>query len=121
MLRILLSAIMSCVAFVPLSALAADPPSLELKEGDRVVVLGATFVERMQSYNYFETALIAGYPDRNFIVRNLGWSGDNVFGRARARFGDQNEGFRHLTAHIDQLKPTVILVAYGANEAYEGA
>lgn len=103
------------------AALCAAPPDLEFKEGERVVLLGATSIERMQTYNYFETALVAGYTDRNFIVRNLGWSGDNVFGRARARFGDQNEGFRHLTAHIDQLKPTVILVAYGANEAYAGA
>lgn len=116
-LAFLFSALCSPAAF------AADAPTnpLEFVEGDRVVILGATFVERMGTHHYFETALVAGYPDRSFIVRNLGWSGDNVWGRARARFGDQNEGFRHLTAHIDQLKPTVILVAYGANEAYEGA
>jgi lysophospholipase L1-like esterase len=92
----------------------------ELLDGDRVVLLGNTFIEREQSYGYLETALTAYWPDRNITFRNLGWSGDTVTGIARARFGSVAEGFRHLTEHVYAVKPTVIFVGYGANESFAG-
>lgn len=100
------------------SAHAAE--SWELKDGDRVVLLGNTLIERAQSYDYWETALIAAHPQQNITFRNLGWSGDNVFGEARAGFGTVADGFNHLREHVLSLKPTVILVGYGENEAYAG-
>lgn len=90
----------------------------ELREGDRVVFLGATFIERMQTCEQVETYLTAGQPGVTF--RNLGWSGDNVFGEARALFGSRDDGFRRLEADLKATKPTVVLVAYGANEAHAG-
>jgi len=96
------------------------PWKFDLKDGDRVVFLGATFIEREGQWGYLEAALTARYPDRNITFRNLGWSGDTVWGEARARFGDQREGFNHLTRFLRGASPTVILVAYGHNESYEG-
>ena len=90
----------------------------ELREGDRVVFLGATFIERMQTCEQVETYLTAGQPGVTF--RNLGWSGDNVFGEARALFGSRDDGFRRLEADLKATQPTVVLVAYGANEAHAG-
>ena len=92
----------------------------ELVDGDRVVFLGNTFIEREQAYGYLETALTIRWPDRNITFRNLGWSGDTVTGIARARFGNVDEGFRHLEEHVHAAKPTVIFVYYGTNEAFEG-
>ncbi len=110
---------LSLVAFVAISpARAADPPKLELKDGDRIVYLGNTFAERDQSYGYLETLLTIGHPDISFTFRNLGWSGDTVWGDARARFGTRADGFAHLKEHVLALKPTVILVAYGMNESF---
>jgi hypothetical protein len=60
------------------------------------------------------------YPDKNITFRNLGWSGDTVWGEAQARFGGPAEGFRHLKEHITALKPTVIIAGYGLNESYTG-
>ena len=100
------------------TALAAPP--FELKDGDRVVFLGGTFIEREQSYGYLETLLTSRFPDRNITFRNLGWSGDTVWGEARSRFGPPAEGFAHLKAHVDDLKPTVIFVNYGLNESFAG-
>src|SRR5215510_1122253 len=57
----------------------AAPPKFELVEGDRVVFIGNTFVERDIQNNYLETLLTASYPNRNITFRNLGWSGDTVF------------------------------------------
>lgn len=92
----------------------------ELLEGDRVVFLGNTFIERAQSYGHLETALTARWPERNVTFRNLGWSGDTVTGIARARFGTVADGFKHLTEHVYALKPTLIFLGYGANEAFAG-
>jgi len=90
----------------------------ELRAGDRVVLLGATLIERMQTCEQIETWLTTAQPGVTF--RNLGWSGDNVFGEARALFGSREDGFRRLEADLKATQPTVILVAYGTNEAHEG-
>ncbi|HQR43545.1 MAG TPA: hypothetical protein PLX97_12700, partial [Gemmatales bacterium] len=55
-----------------------------IREGDRVVLIGGALIEREQQYGYLETMLHAMHPDRKFTVRNLGWSGDTVWGDARA-------------------------------------
>jgi lysophospholipase L1-like esterase len=107
-----------CVA-TPVQAQPSQPP-FELKDGDRVVLLGGTFIERDQTYGYLETLLTARYPDRAITFRNLGWSGDTVWGEARSRFGPPAEGFAHLKQHVEALKPTVIFVNYGLNESYAG-
>lgn len=101
-------------------AIAADPPKIDLKDGDRIVYLGNTFAEQDQSYGYLETLLTIRNPNINFTFRNLGWSGDTVWGDARARFGTRADGFKHLKEHVLALKPTVILVAYGTNESFAG-
>lgn len=93
---------------------------MEWREGDRVVLLGGTLVERMQLHNYFEALLSSGYADRNLTFRNLGWSGDNVFGHARAVFGAPDDGFKRLEKDLDQAKPTLLLLHYGGNEAHQG-
>ena len=57
------------------AALPVDPATandLELKAGDRVVLLGGTFFERMQAYGVDEAALAAGYAGRDITVRNPG-------------------------------------------------
>ena len=99
---------------------APDPPKLELKDGDRVVWIGNTLVEREQRYGYWETALHAAYPKTSFTVRNLGWSGDTVYGDARAGFDTPEKGFERLVSLTLELKPTVIFVSYGQNESFDG-
>lgn len=93
---------------------------LVLRDDDCVVLIGSTLIEREQRDGYWETALTSRFPDRNILFRNLGWSGDTVFGEARAGFGSPADGFRHLKEHVLSLKPTVLLVGYGSNEAFEG-
>ena len=94
--------------------------AFSLRDGDRVVLVGSTLIEREQRYGYWETALTRRYPNKSIIFRNLGWSGDTVFGDARAGFGNQADGFRHLKEHVLALKPTVIILGYGTNESFEG-
>ena len=112
--------------FLSLTLLAARPPALsaadkfEFKGGDKVVLIGSTLIEREQRYGYWEAALTARNPDKNITFRNLGWSGDNVWGEARAGFGTVADGYKHLIDHVKAEKPTVIIVGYGTNESFAG-
>jgi lysophospholipase L1-like esterase len=92
----------------------------ELKDGDRVVLVGGALIEREQRYGYWEAALTSRWPQRNITFRNLGWSGDNVWGDARAGFGTRADGFKLLKDHVLSLNPTVIVLAYGGNESFDG-
>src|SRR5829696_1268978 len=105
------------VLVLPASAPAAPA---EFKATDRVVLIGSTLIEREQRYGYWEALLTARYP--GIKVRNLGWSGDDVFGTARKAFDlDKPDiGRQRLVELALAEKPTVILIAYGANEAFEG-
>src|SRR5438477_2867742 len=107
----------SALLAAALAAPAADPApkSFEFKDGDRVVWIGNTLVEREQRYGYWETALLGKFPDRGIAFRNLGWSGDTVFGDARAGFDSPKQGYERLVSLTLELKPTVIFVSYGTN------
>ncbi len=96
---------------------AAD---FQFRDGDRVVLIGSTLIEREQRYGYWEAALTAANPDKNITFRNLGWSGDTVWGEARADFGTAADGYKHLIEHVKAEKPTVIIVGYGTNESFAG-
>ncbi len=92
----------------------------QLQDGDRVLFLGNTVIEREQRYGYWESALTTRYADKDIVFRNLGWSGDTVFGEARARFGSQSDGFDHLEVHVHAARPSVIICNYGSNAIFAG-
>jgi hypothetical protein len=91
----------------------------ELKHGDRVVFLGNAFFEREGRDGYIETMLTTRYPGRRITFRNLGWSGDTVWGETRGSF-EPEKGYQNLIDLIAELKPTVIFLAYGNEEAFAG-
>ena len=94
--------------------------ALEFQDGDRVVLIGDAFLERDHDLAQIETTLTARYPDRAIQFRNLGWTGDTVWGDSRAAFETAKEGFERRAAVVKELKPTVLLVAYGMNESFAG-
>tara|TARA_R110000850_G_scaffold85842_3_gene185118 strand:+ start:745 stop:1761 length:1017 start_codon:yes stop_codon:yes gene_type:complete len=90
-----------------------------IRSNDRVALIGSTLVERARLYGHLESSLhLAAGPDvQNVVFRNLGWSGDSVFGDSRAYFGTPEEGRDRLSKNISEIKPTVVLFCYGAGEA----
>jgi lysophospholipase L1-like esterase len=105
-----------------LAAPAEPPKPFEFKDGDRIVWIGNTLVEREQRYGYWEAALLAANADKKITLRNLGWSGDTVLAEARGRFDFANPDacLKQLVNLTLELKPTVIFVSYGTNESFEG-
>jgi lysophospholipase L1-like esterase len=108
------------VAAAPLSRGAPPAEKLELRDGDRVAFLGNTFFEREQSHSYLETLLATRFPDRNVTFRNIAWSGDTVFGHARAAFDTPEQGFERLIKVARDVKPTVLFISYGMGESFDG-
>jgi lysophospholipase L1-like esterase len=116
---------LSCVAgllilLAPREAQADQPPRLELKDGDRIILVGDTLIERDQRYGYLETLISISNPDKNLVFRNLGWSGDTVGGVSRAGFDRPEAGFEQLRQQILAARPTVVIVGYGMADSFAG-
>lgn len=115
--------LLPCLAFLALGvsfpSLRAANAAVEFKEGDRVVLLGSTIIEREQKFGTLETQLVLALGEKKVSVRNLGWSGDSVFGVARSYFGPPSEGIERLSKHLDLFKPTVLVTCYGHDVALD--
>lgn len=100
-------------------AAPSQPTAFEFKDGDRLVLIGNTVFEREQRYGAFEPRLDLALGGTKVSVRNLAWSGDTVFGHARSYFGPPEEGLQRLSTHLEMLKPTVAMLCYGSELAFE--
>ncbi len=87
---------------------------LELKEGDRVVFIGNTLLERSQHFGYFEAMLHQRFPGHRFVVRNLAWPADTPDLQPRPK------NFADLEQHLTHEKADVIFAAFGFNESFAG-
>jgi glucose/arabinose dehydrogenase len=106
------------VLLVSTQPAAADLPAqtsrLELKKGDRIIVIGNTLAERMQYCGHFETLLHSRFPELELVFHNLGYSADEVTLRPRqARFSDHGHTLK-------DERPDVLIAAFGLNESFAG-
>ena len=124
-------------------AVAADPAKapvpLSLEPGDRLVLLGGTFAERMGQFGYFETLLASRRARLRLTLRSLAWPADEVTRRewqfalirymgGRKGWADGGEvllqprprDFGNVYSHLKQQKPTVLLMCFGFNESFQG-
>lgn len=109
--------LVACVFSLPAATTAQ---MVELRDGDRVVILGGTFVEREGQFGFIETAVTAAFPDRKIVFRNLGWSGDTVWAESRGIFDQPAAGYQRMIEMVREQKPTVVVLAYGQNESFAG-
>ena len=98
----------------PIAAQTAGSAPLELRRGDRVILLGNTLAERMQHFNHFETLLMTRFADLRLAVRNLGWSADTITLQPRPL------NFGTTPTHLYRQKADVILAFFGLNESFLG-
>ncbi|MCF0065152.1 GDSL-type esterase/lipase family protein [Dyadobacter chenwenxiniae] len=108
---------------LPTPSVSAQTNSAEaftLKDGDRVVFLGNSIFENDFQYGYLELALTTRFADKGVTFRNLGWTGDNVWGEARSTYTNPPTPYEHLMEDITKTQPTVVFLGYGGVEAQDG-
>jgi len=91
--------------------------AFRFRDGDHVLLLGGTFVERAQTFGHLESTLTAEAPEHNVTFRNLGWSADTVFAESRGIFDTPAAGYERMIEHVRAEEPSVIILFYGQNEA----
>ena len=109
-----------CCAILAAPAEAPSKNPFLFENGDRVVFLGGTLIEREQKYGYWELALTLLNRDKNVIFRNMGWSGDTVYCESRGSFDGPKKGYENTMALLKELKPTVVVICYGHVESFDG-
>jgi lysophospholipase L1-like esterase len=124
-----LGAGLAIISTVPTAGKAAAP--FQLREKDHIGIIGNTLAERMQYDGWLETMLQARFPKHKLVVRNLGFSGDDITTRLRSKnFGTPDEWLRGRAAPIGgyednrldgaNTKVDVIFAFFGYNESYAG-
>lgn len=99
---------MTCITIEPAAA------QFEFKKGDHVCLVGNALGERLQHQNWFETLLHQNLADKQLVVRNLCFPGDEPFHRERSEnFGSPDDHLRHS-------KASVVVYFFGFNESFAG-
>ncbi|OYV05708.1 MAG: hypothetical protein CFE26_10185, partial [Verrucomicrobiales bacterium VVV1] len=105
-------ALLLALILVPSSAFAASP-AFEIVDGDRVMLLGDTLLEREATYGHLETRMHEQFPAAHFSVRNIAWSAETPLGWSRASFDPADKGIDRLKEHIALVQPTVAILGFG--------
>lgn len=92
-----------------------------LRAGDRVAWLGGTLVERAAETGALETETLLRAPLAGLSFVNLGWSGDDYTGRARAVFGSPEDGKARRLNDLRLSGASVVVIAYGMSELLDNS
>ncbi len=104
----------SAFLLVLCASCSLSPPTLQVQKGDHVIFVGNTLAERMQYFGHFETLLHARFPEHELVVRNLGYSADEISFRPRSlNFGSPDD-------HLTMWEADVIVAFFGFNESFAG-
>jgi len=71
--RKLLSSLLALTAFAALPA-----QNLQLQKGDHIAFVGGGLADRQQHHGHFEALIHQAHPDHQLVIRNLGFSGDEL-------------------------------------------
>src|SRR5262245_28827000 len=96
-------------------SLHAQPPArLEIRPGDHICLIGNTLADRMQHDGWLETFLQSRFPRHQLVIRNLGFSGDELTLRLRSQDFGSPDRWLGIT------KADVVFAFFGYNESYAG-
>jgi hypothetical protein len=111
--------LLSMIMATPGAAQKSSAPLFQ--SGDRVVLLGGAFIERLQTGNYVECEISSVFASESLTFRNLGWGGDNVAGESRAVFGSVADGYARLLRDLKLAAPTLTILHYGSTDIGTGS
>jgi putative heme-binding domain-containing protein len=82
------------------------------QKGDTVAFVGNALPDRMQHDGWLETYLHTTYPEADLVIRNMGFTGDEVDHRPR------NQNFMRANKYLEHVGADVIFAFFGYNESY---
>jgi len=92
-----------------------DPEAAKrLDEGDRVVVVGNTFAERLAQSGYFDAMVQTAHDGKRVSVRHVPWSGDEVGMRPREHSVPLMEDW------LADYAADVVVLCFGMSESFSG-
>src|SRR5262249_4512368 len=106
-----------CYLYALLAATLVSPAwarvdAIEIRPDDHISIIGNTLADRMQHDGWLETDLHARFPDHRLVIRNLGFSGDELTLRLRsADFGTPDEW-------LTRTKSDIVFAFFGYNESF---
>src|SRR5690606_38453862 len=107
------------IVLAHIATACADEP-FAIKDGERILFVGNGYFENDQNHAYFETRLQRRLGSKNVTCRYMGWSGDTIRGSARTAGFQVPQGLARLEKEAKAERPTLIFLAYGMNESFDG-
>jgi putative membrane-bound dehydrogenase-like protein len=120
-------------------AAGGGKPSLEVRPGDHICIIGNTLADRMQHDGWLETLFYTRFPTHSLVFRNLGYAADELTTRLRsADFGSPDQWLsgsapipnkkalnkdapvRDNRFELTNTKADVVFAFFGYNESYAG-
>ena len=87
----------------------------QFEKGDRILLYGNSFVERLQEDGRFEASLHWANPDKKLEFRSLAWTGDEVGYRLRPE-----RYVNHLKKLLAEWSANFVILGFGMNESFGG-
>ena len=104
----------SLLAAIIATSTFANADLIEIKPGDHISIIGNTLADRMQHDGWLEAYIQARFPEHRLVIRNLGFSGDELTVRLRsAAFGTPDEWLTKTGADV-------VFALFGYNESWAG-
>ncbi|MEE3177932.1 MAG: GDSL-type esterase/lipase family protein [Verrucomicrobiota bacterium] len=88
---------------------------IKFNEGDRVLLYGTSFIERMQQNGFFEAAVQLANPGMGIELRSLAWTGDELGYRLRPE-----RYVNHLKKLLDKWPADYVILGFGLYESFAG-
>jgi hypothetical protein len=93
---------------------------LRLVDGDRILFMGAGFLQQEMSQGFVELAITSRQSSKKVSFRYLASPASTVFGQIRSDFHlDQNE-YNNFLSQVEGYNPSVIILQYGFVESSLG-
>jgi putative heme-binding domain-containing protein len=107
------------VLLAPTRAHAAPGAPVDIKAGDRVLIMGDTLLEREGAAGALESRMARKFASVPFMVRNLSFSADLPTGVSRCSFDQAPTGTERIKNQLTLVKPTVAVLGYGMAASLE--
>ena len=106
------------IGFVALCAVTsvsgAVPESFPIRPGDRIALVGNTFVDQLRMHGFLETLLLQRSEGKPVSLLNLGWAGDMLTAR------DRPTGFPTEESEFIAHQTDVLIACFGMGESFLG-